>query len=805
MSRVVIIGLVCLAWSWAGGVKSAKAQSDVKPAKADKLVRVTYPVEDIVVQFENHSFRDIRKPRKAPAATPENIAEQLIASITQTIARESWVNYGGKGTIQYFPMGLALVVNQRPEVQEQVAALLAELHRLQGVQVAVELRLVRVDAREARTLDQFLDKNGKDVRVHDRSNSLSPNGSAAPIRSLDEKQLVATLERLQGNRSTQIMQSPKVTLFNGQQGAIVSGEHSPSGELLGGMQFDLLPVVEPTHKSVRLRLDMEMAFIDAAKSPRLVKVAGTFALPPERTLVWRLGEPDKRGTIFLLATTRVIIVEEEERAIAARNPGAKQEAALALPSPKYASGAPQPPLPSYPPLTSQADQPFTKLSAFQAIFKTPLTKKPAIEDRLQKPISLQFKETPLNEAAAAITKMSGVPIVLDEKALKIDSIPLDAPVSLKVEDIKMQSALTLLLKQAGLTYTVEDDLIKITTAASEKLGTKTYNVADLVEVIPTFEGKATGKEPGEHREIAGKLMELIKKAVCEKSWQNAGGQGTIQFCPNDHTLVVSQSVDVLEEVDQLLESLRKLQDLSVNADIRLVHASADTAQQCKQMMAEHGKRVVAYHSPRQMAETGSFVNKRGAGIAEPDRTNYTKESCPYVLMDGEHVRRLLGIVQQDRASSSIQVPKATILNGQNVPFECVQKEAVVTQFRDLTQADHEESTIRAIDVRNDVIRPKPANVVSQQEKIVGGWRCNLQPVVSPDRTQVRLQLSIEHTAKDEAKSVERITKAAKQFEVPDGCTLVWDIGETTHRQHLFIVVTPKIRVREPVPEPTTPR
>ena len=34
------------------------------------------------------------------------------------------------------------------------------------------------------------------------------------------------------------------------------------------------------------------------------------------------------------------------------------------------------------------------------------------------------------------------------------------------------------------------------------------------------------------------------------------------------------------------------------------------------------------------------------------------------------------------------------------------------------------------------------------------------------------------------------------FEVPDGRTVVWYLGETTGRQHRFVLVTPRVRVRE---------
>jgi hypothetical protein len=55
----------------------------------------------------------------------------LLRYITSTVASDSWQSVGGVGNVQFFPLGMALVVIQTPEVQEEVAALLLKLRRLQ--------------------------------------------------------------------------------------------------------------------------------------------------------------------------------------------------------------------------------------------------------------------------------------------------------------------------------------------------------------------------------------------------------------------------------------------------------------------------------------------------------------------------------------------------------------------------------------------------------------------------------------------------------------------------------------------------
>lgn len=93
-------------------------------------------------------------------------------------------------------------------------------------------------------------------------------------------------------------------------------------------------------------------------------------------------------------------------------------------------------------------------------------------------------------------------------------------------------------------------------------------------------------------------------------------------------------------------------------------------------------------------------------------------------------------------------------------------------------------------------------VLSQVEKTVSGWRCQVKPIASPDRKSVLLNMTVEHFAKDEGNAVERTTKATKTFNIPDGRTLVWDLGASVENQQLFVLATPRIVVREEV-EPIT--
>ncbi len=124
----------------------------------------------------------------------------LMDKITRTVATNTWQETGGAASIQYYPLGMAVVVKQTPEIQAQVADLLATMRRVQNVQVAVEMRLVSMN-------NQYF---GKLRRQY-------PNLKKDGQLFLTDKQMFALLEDAQGDKNINVMQMPRVTLFPGQR------------------------------------------------------------------------------------------------------------------------------------------------------------------------------------------------------------------------------------------------------------------------------------------------------------------------------------------------------------------------------------------------------------------------------------------------------------------------------------------------------------------------------------------------------------------------------------------------------------
>jgi general secretion pathway protein D len=200
--------------------------------------------------------------------------DALIDLIQTTIAPESWVDVGGPGSIMEFASNLSLVVSQTQDVHEQIADLLQQLRRLQDLQVTIEVRFITLSDRFFERIGVDFDFRIDDnTHLTNQIDQLPANSAAgivgAPVNSffdddnysigigwtatgptadldvafdqgsfgstapqfgnfdansaanfgfaiLSDIEAFFLLQAAQGDDRTNILQAPKVTLFNGQ-------------------------------------------------------------------------------------------------------------------------------------------------------------------------------------------------------------------------------------------------------------------------------------------------------------------------------------------------------------------------------------------------------------------------------------------------------------------------------------------------------------------------------------------------------------------------------------------------------------
>ena len=188
-------------------------------AETDKpIVTRVYAIADLVVPMPVHSspFEELIKAYARgglPAATrnsgqntakaqkPE-LAEQLVNLITNNIAAQTWQSVGGPGTISFYPVGNALIVNQTAEVHDEIASLLANLRKLNDVQIAVGLFVLTVSDD---VLDSVNLKNNLEYQPLDGDPSKG-------ICFLNDLQCKEFLEAVRADERTESLANPKIVV-----------------------------------------------------------------------------------------------------------------------------------------------------------------------------------------------------------------------------------------------------------------------------------------------------------------------------------------------------------------------------------------------------------------------------------------------------------------------------------------------------------------------------------------------------------------------------------------------------------------
>lgn len=250
--------------------------------------------------------------------------DTLIDLVTSTISPDSWTDNGGQGSISGFPTNLSLVVSQTQDIHADIADLLQQLRRLQDLQVTIEVRFITLS-------DNFFERIGVDFdfRVDDNSGlALPPNTvfpdddgqsfavgldpGGQPTADLDfafsqdtfaqavpqfggfdptsaanfgfailsDIEVFFLLQAVQGDTRTNVLQAPKVTLFNGQQAFVTDSTQRPFvtqiipvvGDFAAAQQPVVTVLSEGTSLSVQAVVSSDRRFVRLTLVPMFTKI-----------------------------------------------------------------------------------------------------------------------------------------------------------------------------------------------------------------------------------------------------------------------------------------------------------------------------------------------------------------------------------------------------------------------------------------------------------------------------------------------------------------------------------------------------
>ena len=270
--------------------------------------------------------------------------DSLIQLITATIQPETWEDVGGPGSVAPFETNLSLVIRQTEEVHEEIVDLLEQLRRMQDLQVTIEVRFITlndnfferigvdfdfdldddidrpfqvfgriIDDEEDGDIDPSVEptRNTRDVD-HDRSvivgmqqpgvfsadldipftqNSFSlavpqfggfdaSAGAQMGFAILSEIEAFFFIAAAQGDRRSNVMQAPKVTLFNGQQAYVSDTSQSPFvisvvpvvGDFAAAQQPVIVVLNEGTFLTVQAVVSDDRRFVRLTVVPFFSKI-----------------------------------------------------------------------------------------------------------------------------------------------------------------------------------------------------------------------------------------------------------------------------------------------------------------------------------------------------------------------------------------------------------------------------------------------------------------------------------------------------------------------------------------------------
>lgn len=189
----------------------------------------------------------------------------IMQLIQTTVNPDTWEALGGPSNMFPYPQNLSLVVSTTSETHDQITELLSSLRRLQNLQITIEVRFITLSDSFFEQIgvdfDVAFDDNVTELPADDSGNSVSV-GLSGPGRSftsdldlrfennnfnvspifggvdagalstfgfaiLSDIEAFLFVQAAQGDNRTNVMQAPKVTLFDGQSASIQDVSQRP--------------------------------------------------------------------------------------------------------------------------------------------------------------------------------------------------------------------------------------------------------------------------------------------------------------------------------------------------------------------------------------------------------------------------------------------------------------------------------------------------------------------------------------------------------------------------------------------------
>jgi general secretion pathway protein D len=236
------------------------------------------------------------------------------------------------------------------------------------------------------------------------------------------------------------------------------------------------------------------------------------------------------------------------------------------------------------------------------------------------------------------------------------------------------------------------------------------------------------------------LIELIITTIEPDSWDENGGPGAVTEFATNLSLVVSQTQDVHEQIVDLLEQLRRLQDLQVTIEVRFITLADDFYERIgvdfdfnlvKPITTDVNVRpvspsatvgLVGNDPPVFTADLDIPFTQNSFAATAPQFGGFDPASAAnfgFAILSDIEAFFLIQAAQGDSRSNVLQAPKVTLFNGQFASVQDTVSKPFVVSVTPI--------------VGDFAVAQQPVVVVLSE-----GTSLSVQAVVSPDRRYVRL-------------------------------------------------------------------
>jgi hypothetical protein len=198
-----------------------------------------------------------------------------------------------------------------------------------------------------------------------------------------------------------------------------------------------------------------------------------------------------------------------------------------------------------------------------------------IEEALSEPAEINYVDVELGVVVDDLMERYRVPVVLDRLALTADGKGSESIIRKSLSGTSLRNLLGHILEEQGLTFIVKNGALVITTktAAESTRTVRVYQLHDLIfdpalhrtinlpvpRVGVCDAWRCTDRTETAASSSFDPLIELVTSCVEPETWREAGGtQGEIKpfVGPGVVGIVVTQTNDVHEQIDALLDTLR---------------------------------------------------------------------------------------------------------------------------------------------------------------------------------------------------------------------------------------------------------